>query len=184
MKAFIDTSINWFVIRTNIKSEEKAFTNLLRAGFRDIYLPRKVSDAINPRTHTRRRKAAPLMPRYLFLGLRHSDFGLARDCEGVEYILSEEGRHGKPINIPGQTIEEIFLAERDLRFDETKEAREYHGEKMDNEFPLGSKIHVKVDHLLAGFNGYVLSTNPRRNKVLVDMAIGKIEFSPEDIEAA
>ena len=39
MKPFIDTSKAWYVVRTNIKCEEKASANIRAAGF-DVYLPR------------------------------------------------------------------------------------------------------------------------------------------------
>lgn len=179
--AFIDHDIPWYVVRTGVRAEEKAYVNLLRAGFRDTYLPRKLVETINHRTHIRRRKTLPLMPRYLFLGLRHSDFALARECEGVEYILCEEGRSGKPILINPRDIEEIFIAERDLEFDETKEAREYRGEKLENQFPKGATVRVKVEHLLAGFEGRVHSIRGK-DKVIVEMGSGRVEFQSNQIE--
>lgn len=181
--AFIDHDIPWYVVRTGVRAEEKAYVNLLRAGFRDTYLPRKLVETINHRTHIRRRKTLPLMPRYLFLGLRHSDFALARECEGVEYILCEEGRSGKPILVPGKDIEEIFMAERNLLFDDTREARAYRGELLEHQFPKGAKVRVKVEHLLAGFEGIVLGVKGK-DRVTVEMPVGKVELQAEVLEVS
>lgn len=181
MKAFIDSKIPWYVARTNVKAEEKAYQNLLRAGFRDVYLPRRIVEKTNTRHRTRVKFVYPLMPRYMFVGIRHGDFGNVTRCDGVEYILSEEGRTGKPIKVYAPMIEEIFLAERDLEFDETTEAKKYRGEVLDGEFPKGVPIRVKVEHLMAGMEGIVRGTNGK-DKVVVDMRLGRVEFPAEEIE--
>ena len=120
-KASIDPGKDWFVVRTNVKCEDKAANNLRIAGF-DVYYPRQRYERKHKRTNCITVHERPLMLRYLFVGLRTIDppFGFVRNCEGVESIL---GVNGRPMRIPYAIIERIFDEEVNLKFDDTREAR-------------------------------------------------------------
>jgi transcriptional antiterminator NusG len=40
MKAAIDKDRHWYVVRTNVKAEDKASANIRKAGY-DVYYPRR-----------------------------------------------------------------------------------------------------------------------------------------------
>lgn len=121
MKAHLSGDKNWYVVRTNIKCEEKAARNLRLAGY-EHYLPVMRYEVKHQRTNTRIVKEKPLMLRYLFVAQPkgNADWFTLRACEGVECVL---GVQGQPIPVPFKAVEKIFLAETDMVFDDTKEAR-------------------------------------------------------------
>lgn len=116
---------HWFVIRTNIKCEDKATSNLRKAGF-EVYYPRKRIERKNKRTHTKHTVELPLLMRYIFIGMPpqqdHQHFGFARNCEGVEDFLRN---NQKPLRIPFHLVEEFYLSEIDMKFDETELAKKH-----------------------------------------------------------
>lgn len=119
---------HWFVLRTNPKCEEKAASNLRKASF-EVYFPRQRIERKNKRTHVKHVIERPLMLRYIFIGMpagiKH--FGFARACEGVEDFLRN---NQVPLRIPFRAVEEFYLAEVDMRFDETEQARKYMAQKF------------------------------------------------------
>lgn len=192
MKASIDRSKLWYVARTNIKCEEKAADNLRKAGF-DYYLPRQRVEIVNKRTHTVRTIERPLMLRYLFVGLDRSNlaFGFVRACEGVERILGDMDEH--PIPVPAGMVEEIFLAETDLRFDDTRAARIHRREeartKKENvarTFRRGRKVRA-LDGPFSSFGGVVEEVTSRGTvKALIEI-FGRwteVEFEPGQLAPA
>ena len=118
---------DWYVIRTNIKCEEKAATNLRLAGY-EAYLPRQRVEFIHKRTRTRVEKERPLMQRYLFVAQERNspDWFRLRRCEGVERVLECGGSY---VRVSADAVEALFLAERDMQFDDTKAARIYREEE-------------------------------------------------------
>src|SRR5678810_712033 len=81
------SGLRWYVVRTNIRCEQRANHGLAAAGFR-AFLPQ----ITKWRTHARLRTitAAPLFPRYLFL---EADFNLqpitaVHEADGVESIIN------------------------------------------------------------------------------------------------
>jgi len=118
---------HWFVIRTNPKCEEKAASNLRKAHF-DVYFPRQRIERKNKRTHVKRVVERPLMLRYIFIGMPRDvkHFGFARACEGVEDFLRN---NMVPLRVPFEAVEGFYLAEVDMRFDETEQARKYMAER-------------------------------------------------------
>lgn len=126
---------HWFVLRTNIKCEEKATRNLRKvsklrnAGF-EVYYPRKRVERKNKRTHTKHTIEMPLLMRYIFIGMPvrgDQHFGFARACEGVEDFLRNNQR---PLRIPFELIEKFYIDEVNMKFDETEQARKFMQEKF------------------------------------------------------
>lgn len=122
MKANLSADKIWYVVRTNIRCEAKANDNLRKAGF-ETYLPRMRFERKNKRKRTIQTFDRPLMLRYLFVGLpRHEQhIGFVRACEGVERVLGDVDDH--PIPVPFALVSGLFLAEANLEFDDTREAR-------------------------------------------------------------
>ncbi len=189
MKAGIDASKTWFVARTNIKCETKALENLLRAGY-DAYLPRYRVEKRNKRSNTWRIIERPLMLRYLFVGQpRHNaDWFTLRACEGVETVLGDIG--GSYIPIPTAIVEQLFDAEMDMRYDDTRAARIHRKEEARTKrgtgamrFPAGMPITV-LEGPFASFPATVDSVTSRGEiSALVEIfgRLTPVTLSPEQL---
>ncbi|MBZ9600730.1 transcription termination/antitermination protein NusG [Phyllobacterium chamaecytisi] len=161
MEAVIDKDKHWYVVRTNVKSEEKAFANIRKAGY-DTYYPRRRVEVQNRRTHTYKTLENPLMPRYLFVAfyVRDKSFYRVTCCDGVECILGVDGR---PIQVSANNVEKIYLAEIDMKFDDTRAARIHRQEELASEkentamqFPAGRNVFVtEKGNPFATFGGVV-----------------------------
>ncbi len=147
MLAFIDKEKHWYVVRTNVKGEEKAFENIRKSGF-DVYFPRRRVEIQNHRTHVYHTRENPLMPRYMFVGFYSRDYSFWRvnSLDGVESIL---GVNGRPIRVSADHIEAIHLAEVDMAFDDTRAARIHRQEEAisvkentKRQFPAGSLVCI------------------------------------------
>ncbi len=182
----------WFVIRCNIKCEQKAMENLQAAGF-EVYFPRMRKDIIHHRTKAVITREFPLFNRYLFVGMpqeaerRH--WGFVRACEGVECAL---GVGGVPLPVPAADVEAFRLAEIDMQFDDTRAAKIHRGDieatkkaQVQRLYPTGSALRVKEGHDFGGFYGNVVSTKGAgKVKAMIEMFGGLIpvEFNVEDVE--
>jgi transcription termination/antitermination protein NusG len=87
MKAAIDKDRHWYVVRTNVKAEDKASANIRKAGY-DVYYPRRRVEVKNKRTHTTDPRN-PADAARCVRGLPQADrnFFKVRGCAGVECIL-------------------------------------------------------------------------------------------------
>jgi transcriptional antiterminator NusG len=182
MKPFIDTSKAWYVVRTNIKCEEKATANIRAAGF-DVYLPRSRVEKWNKRTNTYTTIERPLLLRYLFVGMNaEKHFGKVRACEGVEAFIECQGW---PIPVSGELVAAIFDDEIDMKYDDTRAARKHHGESLDRDFPAGARVLVvKLNEILDGITAEVVKTNGS-DRVQIDLgALGVTWVKREEIIAA
>jgi transcriptional antiterminator NusG len=191
MKATIDTAKAWYVVRTNIKCEEKAVANIRAAGF-DAYLPRQRYEYKHKRNNTYVVRERPLMLRYLFVGFdkRNKAFGFVRSCEGVESFIECQGW---PIPVSEKDVASIYDAEMNMDFDDTKAARIHRREEaktkkltLEMKWPAG--LHVRVnDGPFKSFMGEVESiTNRGHIQVLVGIFGRKVsvEMEAPQIEAA
>ncbi|MBZ3691004.1 transcription termination/antitermination protein NusG [Phyllobacterium calauticae] len=161
MKAGIDKDKHWYVVRTTVKGEERAFENILKAGYA-VYFPRRRVEVQHRRTKTFVVKEQPLMPRYLFVGQRavNPDFYTLRNCDGVEGILGVDGR---PLRVSGNDVEAIYIAEIGMDFDDTKAARIHRREEavsirenIARQFPAGQGVVVSdKSNPFAAFGGVV-----------------------------
>lgn len=193
MKAAIDKDKHWYVVRTNVKCEEKASENIRKAGY-DVYYPHRRVEVKNRRTHTYTTRESALMPRYLFLGLPQDNrnFFKVRGCDGVECILGVDGR---PVRISADHVEAIYLAEVDMQFDETRAARVHHKEearsrkaKTEDEFSPGRPIFVtERGNPFAAFGGIVDAvTNAGRVIALLNIfgRMTPVEFEARQLSLA
>ncbi|MET3648051.1 transcription termination/antitermination protein NusG [Phyllobacterium ifriqiyense] len=161
MKSGIDKDKHWYVVRTTVKGEEKAFENIRKVGY-DTYLPRQRIEVKNHKTHSYSVRESSLMPRYLFVGFAKKDMNFYRvtGCDGVEAIL---GIDGCPIPVMAKDVEGIYLAELDMQFDDTREARIHRKEELESakdntkrEFPAGRTVFVTdKSNPFATFGGVV-----------------------------
>lgn len=147
MKSGIDKDKHWYVVRTTVKGEEKAFENIRKAGY-DVYFPRRRVEVQHRRTKAYVVKEQPLMPRYLFVAQPkvNPDFYHLRNCDGVEGVLGVDGR---PIRVSEKSVEDIYIAEIEMDFDDTRAARIYRKEELASvkentalQFPTGQSVFV------------------------------------------
>lgn len=187
----IDTSKTWYVVRSNIKCEQKAADNIRLAGF-DVYFPRQRFERKHRRTNLYTTHERPLMMRYLFVGFdkRHKHFGFVRSCEGVERLL-EVG--GEPIPVPAKEVEAIYLAEVDMRFDDTRAARIHRKEEaktrqqtLEMKFNKGRHVDV-LDGPFANLHAVVEEVTKTGNiKAMVKLfgRLTPVEFEAEKLLVA
>jgi transcription antitermination factor NusG len=193
MKSGIDKDKHWYVVRTNVKCEEKASDNIRKAGY-DVYYPRSRVEVKNKRTHTYTTRESALMPRYLFVGLPQADknFLKVRSCDGVECILGVDGR---PARISADHVEAIYLAEVDMQFDDTRAARIHRKEgarskkaKTEDEFSPGRSVFVtERGNPFATFGGTVEAvTNAGRVIALLNIfgRMTPVEFEARQLSLA
>ena len=144
----------WYVVRTNIKCEDRAARNLRQAGYR-VYLPKMRKDIVHHRTKKRITRSFVLFNRYLFVGVPAEDpnWYKLRACEGVECVLGEDGPEGRRyLPVPRETVASFVMAQRNLDFDATrraeikrKEIGRTEKQTLKMRFPVGSRFRVKKD---------------------------------------
>lgn len=178
---------SWYVIRTNIKSEEKAERNLCRAGFR-TYAPWQKFERLNRRKRVWVQHEMRLAPRYLFLEVPAGDvpWYVIRACEGVESVLGVEGRPIRLNGVQTQQLNDIMAAEADYAFDETRAGKLHRREigKTKKEttrmkFPVGSKVRIS-DGPFTSFNGEVTNVNGRGHLLVMASLFGRM--TPVELE--
>lgn len=143
----IDSSRTWFVARSKVRQEDRAYKAIQRAGF-DVYLPIMKVEKKHRRTNTYSVIEKPLMTGYLFVGFASfaKHFEMVRKCDGVLDFL--KGMDG-PLPFPTKDVIEIQCAEIDMRFDNTRAARIHRGEEektrkltIRKQFAKGSDVMV------------------------------------------
>jgi transcription antitermination factor NusG len=189
MKPYLSADKFWYVIRTNIKGEDKAMRNLSMAGY-EVYYPRKRIEIKHKRTNVYSVKEQPLMMRYLFVAQpeRNADWYTLRACEGVEGVLGIDG----PMRVPFRVVSQIYDAEFDMQFDDTRAARIHRKEEAKTKkettamkFQPGLLVHAgqgPFDHY-----GHVQGvTNKGTVQVLFTMfgSMMTVEFQPEYLAVA
>ncbi|MDG2570632.1 transcription termination/antitermination NusG family protein [Vibrio parahaemolyticus] len=114
----------WFVVVCNPKCERRAQLGLRRAGYQ-TYLPveRKYVERSRRLVETEN----PLLPRYLFIGVRAygqeggQDLYKIRGVDGVEKVVRFDG---EPLRVHYKRLEFLRGRERDGEFDHIKRAEE------------------------------------------------------------
>lgn len=116
--------LSWFVVVCNPKCEKRAQLGLRRAGYQ-TYVPME-------RKHVERSRKLvevenPLLPRYLFIGLKNyglkggQDLYKTRGVDGVEAVVRN---HGEPLRVHHARLEILRAREREGEFDHVKKAEE------------------------------------------------------------
>jgi len=105
-------SPRWYVVQTHVHSESKAAAHLIRQGY-DVYLPRY----LKRRRHARRvdNVAAPLFPRYLFVGLDQETarWRSIQSTQGVSHLICHSN---EPALLSDSVISELRKREDDNGF--------------------------------------------------------------------
>jgi transcription antitermination factor NusG len=187
----------WYVIRTNIKSEDKAERNLRDAGF-STYAPWQKFERYNRRKNVHITRELRLCPRYLFLDVgaisrERTPWGVIRGCEGVESVLGVNGLPMPLSPLEERALQHIQQAEREHAFDETRAGKLYRREigKTKKEttrmkFPVGSKVRIN-DGPFATFSGEVTNVTGRGYIEVITMMFGRltpVEVEPGQVEQA
>lgn len=187
----------WYVVRTNIKCEDKAERNLKAAGFQ-TYAPWQKFERLNRRKRVWVQHEMRLAPRYLFLDTgdlprEDTPWGVIRACEGVECVLGVEGRPIPLNRLQVSQLEAIRAAEADFAFDETRAGKLHRREigKTKKEttkmrFPVGSKVRIS-DGPFTSFNGEVTNVNGRGHIMVLASIFGRltpVELEVQQVQAA
>lgn len=160
------TARKWYVVRTNIRCEDRAAGGLSAAGY-DVFLPKMRIEVVHQRTKKFIVKERILFNRYLFAALPEidADWYTLRATDGVECVLMQNGKYQA---VPDADVERFRGAQADMLFDETREAR-IHRKEMGRtkreetlmRFPIGSWVKIKREHTFGGFYGQVTDINGR-----------------------
>jgi len=194
----------WYVVRTNIKCEDKAEENLRRAGF-GTYAPWQRFEKWNRRKNKAIIHERRMVPRYLFVntGALCTDevpWGVIRSCDGVECILGVNGRPA-PLSTHKagarsfsevEKLQAIMEAEAQHLFDETTAGKLYRREigKTKKEttkikFPVGLKVKIN-DGPFATFAGEITNVTGRGMLTVMTSLFGRltpVEMEPGKVEA-
>jgi transcription antitermination factor NusG len=183
--------MSWYVVRTNIKSEDKAERNLRALGFL-TYSPWQKFERFNTRKKVWLEWEMRVAPRYVFLdtgdlGRDNTPWRDVRACEGVEIVLGINGLPHPLTASEVRALERIMEAERNHVFDETRAGKLHRREigrtkkettKM--RFPVGSKVRIS-DGPFTSFNGEVTNVNGRGHLMVMAELFGRL--TPVELEA-
>lgn len=194
----------WYVVRTNIKCEDKAERNLAAAGF-CTYAPWQRFERFSHRKHVWLQWEMRLAPRYLFLETPDDNvpWKVIRDCEGVEYVLGVDESDGmrasyamRPVPLNKHQTKQlmaIMAAEKDFAFDETRAGKLHRREigktKKDTtrmKYPAGTKVRIN-DGPFATFSGEVTNVNGRGHLQVLVSLLGRetsVELEVKQVQAA
>lgn len=172
----VDQSKCWFVVRSQVRQEDRAARSIQQAGF-DVYLPTMRFEKKHRRNNTYSEVEKPLMVGYLFVGFstfaRH--FEKVRKCDGVYDFVKVMG---EPIQVQGREVASIQTAEMEMAFDDTRAARIHRGEEertrkltLKKQFPRGLSVRVADEkNPFADFTAVVEEvTRSGSVKALVDL---------------
>ena len=193
----------WFVIRTNVKCEEKAERNLRAAGF-GTYAPWQRFEKWNRKKNCHIVHERRIVPRYLFIdvgrvAVNEVPWGVIRACEGVECVL---GVSGRPVPLSDKAagkgfsdvekLQAIMEAEAQHIFDETREGKLFRREigKTKKEttrmkFPAGTKVKIN-EGPFATFDGEVTNVTGKGMLQVMTSIFGRltpVEMEPSQVEA-
>lgn len=175
---------HWFIIRTNIRCEQRAVRSLRAKGYR-AYLPVMRKDVFQRRKRVMVTRKFVLFNRYLFVGIPADrlDFYTARRCDGVECFL---GINGQPARVSRETVARFLMAQRRGEFNDLLPKTKKDAAR--SRFPVGSRLRVRGgDHPFGGFYGRVSKIKGRGVvRAMLDIFGGltPVDLRFEDIEPA
>lgn len=169
-----------FVVRTNVKAEEKAERNLRRAGFQ-TYSPMARIERFSKRRKVWIQTSLRLMPRYLFVDVEGQvPWFTLRACEGVESVLGVEGQPCRLHKADTEALRAVQEAEADLQFDTTRAAKVRRGEIGKNKresvrmkFPTGASIKI-TEGPFAEFIAHVTNVTAKGKLQALVMVFGHL----------
>lgn len=163
----------------NISDVTRAESQLAERNFR-TYCPRMRKETRHHRSKKIIVKPYPLFTGYLFV----DRWGGLSDCPAVSCVL---GVNGTPWPVPAAEVDKIRTAERNMMFDETREARVRRREEgrtrretVAMTYPEGTEIQV-TDGPFRGFFGHVTSVSGRGHvRAMMDLfgRLTPVELDP------
>lgn len=178
----------WYVVRTNIKCEDKAERNLRAAGF-GTYAPYQRFERFNRRKRVMIKHETRLTPRYLFLEAPDDrvNWYAIRACEGVESVLGINGTPHPLSPAEVASLHAIQRAEAQHVFDETREGKLFRREigktkaaTSRMKFPPGARVRIN-DGPFATFKGEVTNVNGRGHILVITEIFGRL--TPVELDA-
>ncbi len=162
--------MNWYVVHTKPRQEQRAFDNLVRQGF-DCYLPTVTVERI--RRGAVSRVVEALFPRYLFIRLGDAldsgkGWGSIRSTQGVSRLVTFGGEAAKA---PDHLIETLQTMENQ-RNGETRRL-----------FTHGEAVQVKSGPF-AGLEGvYQMGDGEARAFILIELISKQVKLpvKPEEL---
>jgi transcriptional antiterminator RfaH len=162
--------LTWFVVVCNPKCERRAQLGLRRSGYQ-TYLPVERKYVVRSRKNVETEN--PLLPRYLFLGLRAfgqeggQDLYKLRGIDGVEKVVRFEG---EPLTVHYKRLEILRDREREGEFDHIKRAEEEKARKKALRAKCRPGAHVSLlNGAMAGLHAVVQKVQSGgRIEVLID----------------
>jgi len=130
----------WYILHVNPQCENKAASELRRAGFR-AYVPKSVRSTIHHRTKALILKRRPALVGYIFMRFPtgRPNWYAVRKCQGVKGVLYADG---KPYGLRQADVAAIMSAQRSATYD-TATARSYRLAKRDGERESLARSAVK-----------------------------------------
>lgn len=168
------SQLRWYVIRSNIKNEQKAARGLAEKGF-VTFLPTSRAWRIRHRKPVLLHR--PLFTGYLFVGTSDALIYEIKHLRGVETLLTNDGH---PVEVPGEDINEMLDAWAAGLFDERREPEGH-------SFKPGDRVQVRAGHPLEGQLAEVMAVPAvQRIFALLDFLGSRrsVEFKPKDLVAA
>jgi transcription termination/antitermination protein NusG len=176
----------WYVVRSNIRCEDRAMKSLRAAGYR-VYLPVMKKDIFQRRKKVLVTRKFVLFNRYLFVRDPSpvTDFYTMQKCDGVEKLL---GIKGTPIPVPREHIKHFMLAQRRGEFNDLQPKTKKDAARK--KFPLGSRIRVHRKATEHPFGGFYAQVTKIKGRGVVQAMLGifgsmvPVDLRYEDIEPA
>lgn len=108
----------WYVVRTNVRCEDRAARSLRAERFR-VYVPKMRKSVFQRRQRVMTVRHFALFNRYIFVTCRRGamDWYKLALCDGVESVL---GINGKPAPVPDAEVAGFMLAQRRRAFDDVR----------------------------------------------------------------
>lgn len=179
------TERRWFVVRTNIRCEDRAAKSLRSSGYR-VFVPKMRKDIIHHRSKRWITRYFVLFNRYIFVGLpaANMDWFRLRACDGVESVL---GIEGKPYQVEREDVADFMRKQRAREFDSRKPPSVTTREQRDaikKRFKLGAAFRV-LRGPWGGFSGQVESVSGKGTIKAMVALFGRltpVEFPADTIE--
>lgn len=181
----------WFVLQTVLRGEDDAVSALKASGF-ETYLPISRKDVFNKQKKITVTREFKLFNRFVFAHLPLNTMAWA-PVHAIDEITGALGANGVPMWVPQSQIDRLLVAEADMKFDDTQEAKIRRKEIGRNKrettamtFKPGSKVRARSGPF-GGFSGLVKDVTGRGAVEAMLDIFGRmtlVEFDSEMVELA